>query len=256
MARGRAPPPAPGRHPPPLPLRRCACSGQKRYAAHIRPPPLALPPSPPRLPGRSPLGSARARSGLRRALAVGSPSGSLAPPVGGGAARPPGPVRPPAVLAAPPAAASGGSASLASPWVLRVALCPLRAPWAVALAPLGLPWPPWAARCAGAPRRAGAAPRCAALALRAPARGLWRPWRAAFSGPRPRALFGVWGCAAAAALYPLRRRRSRVKPGPLGGPLTPAPSGGNRMTRGYGSPYRGFHNPGPQYLVVDRTWSL
>lgn len=180
----------------PAPLR---LLGAKRYAAHIRPPPLALPPSPPWLPGRSPLGSARARSGLRRALAVGSPSGSLAPPVGGGAARPPGPVRPPAVLAAPPAAASGGSASLASPWVLRVALCPLRAPWSVALAPLGLPWPPWAARCAGAPRRAGAAPRCAALALRAPARGLWRPWRAAFSGPRPRALFGVLGCSAAAA---------------------------------------------------------
>ena len=63
---------APLGHPGGLPLRRSACSGQKRFAAHIRPPPLALPPS-----GS---GSLVARRGPRPGLAPGSagrsPSGS------------------------------------------------------------------------------------------------------------------------------------------------------------------------------------
>lgn len=277
MARGRAPPPAPGRHPPPLPLRRCACSGQKAVcAAHSGPSARAsaLRPGlrcslrrcrrPALAPGSAPAARAVRPGGPRR--------GSLAPAVAPGRARPSAASLPPAaslrLRLRPPAARSPAP---------RPGRC--GRPWAAAGGPLarpprrcGLPAFPWAVSGGGAPRSARAralpslvprsvgrsGPGCGLRAdgrSGAPARGLVRPCGPLFRPPAP-GLFGVWGCAAAAALYPLRRRRSRVKPGPLGGPLTPAPSGGNRMTRGYGSPYRGFHNPEPQYLVVDRTWPL
>ena len=97
----------------------------------------------------SPLPSARPRSGLRRALSVGSPSGSLAPPIGPGRARRLGPLLPPAALAAPPAAASGGSGSLAPPLLLWVALRAAAGSLWSPLGPSGLP----AASAGGSLRR-------------------------------------------------------------------------------------------------------
>ena len=261
---GGSPPPPPGRPPAGFSLRRCACSRIKKVCGpNLRPSarPSALAPW---LPGGRPW----ARPGLAPGSAGRSPPrfpGSapwLRLPGAGPPVAPPLPV-PPAGLAAAAAAAAAGSPSLRSPW------CPW-SPWARCGLPGGRPPPPAGSLVplGGSLRRvppgrpAGRLPRsslarcrrAAGCGLRSSVGGPWAALRAApgRSGPASRG----WGSAAAAALYPLRRRRSRVKPGPLGGPLTPAPSGGNRMTRGYGSPYRGFHNPEPQYLVVDRTWPL
>ena len=128
MARVRAPARrlrAPG-HPSPLPLRRCACSGQGRYAAAHRPPALGLPPGGPAPLFAPPLPPARPRSGASPAACGGTAAPCRFPPRLAGSAcrrlpRPAPPPPPPAPLrrAAGRAAARPGAVPRPSPWSLR-----------------------------------------------------------------------------------------------------------------------------------------
>ena len=138
-----------------MPLRRCACSGRKRYAGQVPAPPgaaAALRPGsavrcaaasgPPPPPGSAPL---RGRSPARFPARL-SRSGCRA---GAGPASPGRPL-PPAGLAPAPAAASAGSGPGRPPVSLPVALGPLRAPCGRPVRRCGLLAAPVAA-----PRRRG-----------------------------------------------------------------------------------------------------
>ena len=207
MMAGGSPPPPPGRPPAGFLLRRCACSQIKGMRAKFAP--LRSPFRPrPLAPWRSPLGSARARSGLRRAVAAPVPGlGSLAPPTGRR------PARRSAAARAPRRARCGcrcGGCRLAlAPLALvsLVALGSLRAPWRSPSAAGGLPGPPGRLAAAGPP----GPPRRAAASLvprsLPPGGGLRAPLlrRRALGGPSGPLLgasgpaSGGWGSAAAAA---------------------------------------------------------
>lgn len=199
MAPGGPLPLAPLGHPAGLPLRRCACSGQKRYARHIPAPPLALPPSGPGSAVRSAAalgpGSLRAPPGVRRRVPL-RLSGSAyragpRPPSGGS----PAPRRP---RCGPSCGPSRLGPARLGPGFAWSPCGALRAPWWSPWALSGLPGSPGAARCAGAPRLPRASPGCASLALPAPAGGLGGPSGRFFRPPGPRRFWGL-GCSAAAA---------------------------------------------------------
>lgn len=186
MAPGGPLPLAPLGHPAGLPLRRCACSGQKRYARHIPAPPLALPPSGPGSAVRSAAalgpGSLRAPPGARRRVPLRLPGSAYRagprPPSGGS----PAPRRP---RCGPSCGPSRLGPARLGPGFAWSPCGALRAPWGRPGPPPGSLAPRGLLAAPGPPGCPGLRPAALRLPSRLPPGAYGGPCGPLFSAPRP-----------------------------------------------------------------------